>query len=202
MSKESNKTIVYSALEVANICGVVNQTAINWIRNGYLRAFCTPGGQYRVYLDDLVDCMTKRKMRIPEELLQYTSSDKDNVNILIVDDDKGLNMVLSKFFEREMPQAKITQVYNGFDAGAELAKKTTNVVLLDLNLPGVDGYDICHRINTSEKFGKPSVFVITASQDKETEDKLTRMGAQGFFKKPLDLVKIVEAVKTKLESEK
>ena len=55
MNKDSNKTIVYSALEVANICGVVNQTAINWIRNGYLKAFSTPGGQYRIYLDDLVD---------------------------------------------------------------------------------------------------------------------------------------------------
>ncbi|MDR2747514.1 MAG: histidine kinase, partial [Treponema sp.] len=32
---------MYSALEVANICGVVNQTAINWIRNGYLKAFVT-----------------------------------------------------------------------------------------------------------------------------------------------------------------
>ena len=53
MSKDSRKTIVYSALEVANICGVVNQTAINWIRNGYLKAFSTPGGQYRVYQDDL-----------------------------------------------------------------------------------------------------------------------------------------------------
>ena len=55
MSKDINKTIVYSALEVANICGVVNQTAINWIRNGYLKAFSTPGGQYRIYLDDYYD---------------------------------------------------------------------------------------------------------------------------------------------------
>ena len=53
MSKDSSRTIVYSALEVANICGVVNQTAINWIRNGYLKAFSTPGGQYRVYLDEI-----------------------------------------------------------------------------------------------------------------------------------------------------
>ena len=34
MVKKTKKTTVYSALEVANICGVVNQTAINWIHNG------------------------------------------------------------------------------------------------------------------------------------------------------------------------
>ena len=56
MNKDSNKTIVYSALEVANICGVVNQTAINWIRNGYLKAFSTPGGQYRIYLENSCRC--------------------------------------------------------------------------------------------------------------------------------------------------
>ena len=65
MSKEFEKTIVYSALEVANICGVANQTAINWIRNGYLKAYSTPGGQYRVYADDLVGFMSDRNMRVP-----------------------------------------------------------------------------------------------------------------------------------------
>ena len=96
MSKDINKTIVYSALEVANICGVVNQTAINWIRNGYLTAFSTPGGQYRVYLEDLIEFMNKRNMKIPAELLETQSTmKKQDVSILVVDDDKGLNQVVS-----------------------------------------------------------------------------------------------------------
>ena len=66
MSGSKNEK-VYSALEVAKICGVVNQTAINWIKAGYLKAFCTPGGQYRVYPEDLADFMTKRNMKLPEE---------------------------------------------------------------------------------------------------------------------------------------
>ena len=51
MGKEDaiKKSVVYSAMEVAKICGVVNQTAINWIRNNYLKASTTPGGQFRVY---------------------------------------------------------------------------------------------------------------------------------------------------------
>ena len=62
MNKEEKKPVVYSALEVANICGVVNQTAINWIRSNYLKAFKTPGGQFRVYPDDLADFMVSRNM--------------------------------------------------------------------------------------------------------------------------------------------
>ncbi|MBP5251612.1 MAG: helix-turn-helix domain-containing protein, partial [Treponema sp.] len=54
MGKTEKNSHVYSALEVAKICGVVNQTAINWIKNGYLKAFKTPGGQFRVYPEDLL----------------------------------------------------------------------------------------------------------------------------------------------------
>ena len=54
MARKEKKVRTFSALEVADICGVVNQTAINWIRNGFLKAFMTPGGQYRVYLEDLL----------------------------------------------------------------------------------------------------------------------------------------------------
>ena len=53
MGKKEKKVRIFSALEVADICGVVNQTAINWIKNGFLKAFMTPGGQYRVYAEDL-----------------------------------------------------------------------------------------------------------------------------------------------------
>ncbi len=60
MSRSDKKVNIFSALEVANICGVVNQTAINWIRNGHLKAFTTPGGQYRIYAEDLVDFLNAR----------------------------------------------------------------------------------------------------------------------------------------------
>ncbi|HUW42488.1 MAG TPA: helix-turn-helix domain-containing protein, partial [Rectinemataceae bacterium] len=68
MSKSAKKVRIFSALEVANLCGVVNQTAINWIRNGYLKAFTTPGGQYRIYAEDLTEFLDSRGMRIPPEL--------------------------------------------------------------------------------------------------------------------------------------
>ena len=70
MAKNEKKVRIFSALEVANICGVVNQTAINWIKSNYLKAFMTPGGQYRVYSEDLYQFLKSRGMRVPEELEQ------------------------------------------------------------------------------------------------------------------------------------
>lgn len=67
----SKKIKVYSALEIAKMCGVVNQTVINWIRQGHIEAFKTPGGQYRVYPDVLCSFMESNGMRIPEDLQQH-----------------------------------------------------------------------------------------------------------------------------------
>ena len=98
MQDKTNKPVVFSALEVANICGVVNQTAINWIKGGHLKAFTTPGGQYRVYPDDLAEFMKERDMRIPDELAKHcTGVTVAKKSILVVDDDRGLNTVITSY---------------------------------------------------------------------------------------------------------
>ena len=102
MAKKTSKTTVYSALEVANICGVVNQTAINWIRNGHLKAFSTPGGQYRVYKEDLLQFMAERNMRLPDD------SEENTFSVLIVDDEKIEEPYLG---ERMAPQSTPTEFF-------------------------------------------------------------------------------------------
>ena len=59
MNQKSKRVKYFSALEVANICGVVNQTVINWIKAGYLKAYMTPGGQFRVSPEDLVQLLVE-----------------------------------------------------------------------------------------------------------------------------------------------
>ncbi len=197
MSKEFEKTIVYSALEVANICGVANQTAINWIRNGYLKAYSTPGGQYRVYADDLVKFMTERNMRVPENLASLCNT-SSNSSILVVEDDMGLNTVLHQYLSKEFSGAQIYQAFDGFEAGALMTSKKPSVVVLDLNLPGVDGFELCKKINSSDDFGNPAIIVITALQDSGIEDKIQEMNAVAFFRKPVVLDELSQAIKAAL----
>src|SRR5574344_318391 len=199
MSKNSDKPAVFSALEVANICGVVNQTAINWIRSDYLKAFKTPGGQFRVYPDDLAAFMTNRNMRIPQSLLDVCISKNFASNsILIVDDDSGLNTVIAKYIEKKFDGMQIYQAFDGFDAGAQMAEKRPRIVILDLDLPGVDGFDLCRRINEGTNFGKPAIIVITALGESDGETRVKQLGAKNFFKKPLNLVDIAAAVTNSL----
>jgi excisionase family DNA binding protein len=193
MGKDSsNKRIqIYSALEVANMCGVVNQTAINWIRNGYLKAFNTPGGQYRIYKDDLLQFIEKRGMRVPDALVESVEPEADWKSIIIIDDDFGLNNAIAAYISKNLPNLTIHQSMDGFDAGAQLVEKKPGFVILDLALPGVNGQEICKRIKTDPAFGRPYIIVITALEDEG-------LGADRFFRKPLVLSKISEAIESAL----
>ena len=197
MAKKSDKPEVFSALEVANICGVVNQTAINWIKSGHLKAFTTPGGQYRVYPDDLAQFMKSRNMRVSDELAAKCSlADESNKSILIVDDDRGLNSVIARFFQKKYEDTglEILQAFDGFEAGVLMSEKHPDVLILDLDLPGVDGFSLCKRIRDDAGFAKTLIIVVTALEDSDVENRVKELGVKHFFKKPLNLSELSEAM--------
>ena len=190
MSKNGKKVRIFSALEVANICGVVNQTAINWIKNNHLKAFTTPGGQYRIYAEDLLEFLESRGMRIPEELIEATK-DSDKRCVLIVDDDEDLNNMLRELLIRKIPEFDIEQAFDGFEAGQLLAERRPSAVVLDIDLPGVNGHKLCTKLKSDDNLGSPAVISISG-MDAETEGKqILEEGADAFFSKPLDFDSLV-----------
>lgn len=198
MSKGEDKPIVYSALEVANICGVVNQTAINWIKSGHLKAFTTPGGQFRVYPDDLVVFMKQRKMRIPDDVLVVCTQNAEGtrkVKVLFVDDDDSFNNVSISLMKKTLPQVEFYQAFDGFEAGTMLVRKQPDCLILDLNLPGINGMKICQTVKTSEAFGKPEIIVVTSLEDQDVEENCRKLGVKYYFKKPVFIPELATAVK-------
>lgn len=200
MARKEKKVRTFSALEVADICGVVNQTAINWIRNGFLKAFMTPGGQYRVYLEDLLAFLTARGMRIPPELTDKGGDDLSWQRILVVDDDETINGLIKKYFARKLPSYEVRQAFDGFEAGTLLSEWKPGIVVLDINLPGVDGHRLCRRIkgggpqSPPPAAPSPVVIAITGLTDGSVEESIMRDGADAFFPKPLDLEKLKDRI--------
>jgi two-component system OmpR family response regulator len=199
MAKNGKKIKIYSALEVANICGVVNQTAINWIKSGHLKAFITPGGQYRVYTDDLIAFLEGRGMRIPDELENVAEEKLSWKDILVVDDDKELNNMLKRFLDRKFPECKIHQAFDGFEAGQIMTESVPAVILLDINLPGIDGHKLCQKLKSDGAGESPSIIAITGMNDPVEEQEMMKNGADAFFAKPLDLERLNQTMNELME---
>lgn len=194
MARNAKKVRIFSALEVANICGVVNQTAINWIKNGHLKAFTTPGGQYRIYAEELRKFLSSRGMRIPEEL-QKLAQGGTNQRILVVDDNRELNDLLRDFLKQRIPDYEILQALDGFDAGRLLTTEHPAVVILDIALPGLDGHKLCRTIKEDPSLENPIVIAISGLDDPREREQILAEGADLFFPKPIDFDTFVDALK-------
>jgi excisionase family DNA binding protein len=191
MGRNDRRVRIYSALEVANLCGVVNQTAINWVKGGHLKAFTTPGGQYRVYAEDLIAFLDERKMRVPSELGAEPNVDVDASLILVVDDDPDLNTILKRMLERKIPGVSAAQALDGFEAGRIIAERRPALVFLDFDLPGINGKSLCSRIRSDPSIGKPSVISMTGIDTEKMREEMLEAGADDFFAKPLDFEAVI-----------
>lgn len=191
MTKRVKKVRIFSALEVANICGVVNQTAINWIKNNHLKAFTTPGGQYRIYSEDLLEFLDSRGMRVPEELSNAVSGLSKRKKVIIIDDDKDLNEMMKLIFVRKLEKFDFIQAFDGFEAGKLLISEKPDAVILDIDLPGVNGHLLCTKIKEDKDLNSPVVISISGLNDTLEEEKILSEGADAFFTKPLDFDNLI-----------
>jgi len=205
MAKSGRRVRIFSALEVANICGVVNQTAINWIRNGHLKAFTTPGGQYRIYAKDLSAFLDKRGMGASGEVLQVMMENADWNTILIAagqsDNDKLKNGIGKLFSEYA-----IIQAFDWFEIGRKITEEKPGFILLDAELSGVDIQKFIGTVKNDPFFGRPYVLLLTDGQTKETgshgqagdnaNSAESRRGIPDVvLSKPLDFGKFEAAIK-------
>jgi len=189
MAKGGRRVRIFSALEVANICGVVNQTAINWIRNGHLKAFTTPGGQYRIYAKDLSAFLDKRGMSASGEVLQVMMENAD-WNTFMIAADQSVNDALRVDIGRLFPDYTIVQASDWFEIGRKFAETKPGFVLLDAELPGVSISRFIHTVKNDPFFGRPNILLLTDGQrtgDSSPPDVV--------LTKPLDIGKLEEAMR-------
>ena len=113
--------------------------------------------------------------------------------ILIVDDDENIAELISLYMTKECFETKI--VYDGESALNEAASFMPDLILLDLMLPGIDGYQVCREIRQ-----KSQTPIIMLSAKGEVFDKVLglELGADDYLEKPFDTKELVARVKAVL----
>lgn len=113
--------------------------------------------------------------------------------ILIVDDDENIAELISLYLTKEFFDTKI--VYDGESALREFEYFSPNLIILDLMLPGIDGYRVCREIRKTS-----TVPIIMLSAKSESFDKVLglELGADDYMIKPFDSKELVARVKAVL----
>ncbi len=113
--------------------------------------------------------------------------------ILIVDDDENIAELISLYMTKECFETKI--VYDGESALREAESFSPDLILLDLMLPGIDGYQVCREVRQ-----KAQTPIIMLSAKGEVFDKVLglELGADDYLEKPFDTKELVARVKAVL----
>ncbi len=113
--------------------------------------------------------------------------------ILIVDDDENIAQLISLYLTKECFETRI--VYDGESALQEMNSFSPDLILLDLMLPGIDGYQVCREVRQ-----KSQIPIIMLSAKGEVFDKVLglELGADDYLEKPFDTKELVARVKAVL----
>lgn len=111
--------------------------------------------------------------------------------IVLVDDDTDTRELLAELLEDE--GYTVTTAKNGADALSKLTESSMpRLIILDLNMPELDGPDFAHRLLMQPTFGRVPVLVVSGSPTGRQQAAL--MGADAFMEKPLQLAELLEQI--------
>ena len=121
-------------------------------------------------------------------------------NILVVDDEKDIRESLRGILEDE--GYKVAVAESGEACLAQLKNRSSEVVLLDIWLPGMDGLETLEQIRQLQLEEMPEVVMISGHGSIETAVKATKLGAFDFLEKPLSLERTLIVLKNAFEAHK
>ena len=117
--------------------------------------------------------------------------------VLVVDDEPNIVMSLRFLMEREGFQVEVAPT--GEAALAALDQAPADLVLLDVMMPELDGFEVCQRIRNNPAWHKTKVVMLTAKGRDVERDKGLALGADAYVTKPFSTRELVARVKQMLE---
>jgi two-component system OmpR family response regulator len=174
-----------STTHVAVLLGVSGQTIANWIDQGQLRAGRTPGGHRRVEAKDLLAFLEAHGLPVPDELVERP------LTLLVVEDDPQVGPWLVMRLKAARPDLRVLLAQDGFQAGELVAVERPHTVLLDIYLPGLDGFEVCRRLKVRRETAATTVIAMSANNTPEVRETILAAGAIAFLPKPVDFSRLL-----------
>ncbi len=129
-----------------------------------------------------------------------TLPDDDNgQRILLVDDEADIVLFITRLLNRHMPDIRVFTASSGPDGLALARTEQPDTILLDLNMPGMDGFEVCRRLKADEWTRRIPIVIFTGMQtDSASRIKGLNMGADAFLTKPIRGAELVSQLKVML----
>lgn len=121
------------------------------------------------------------------------------IKILIVDDEPSI--IVPVQFLMEQNGYDVMVAFSGEEAMEIIAGKKVDLILLDIMLPVIDGFEVCQRVRENPQWNKIKIILLTALGSDANVEKGLALGADAYITKPFSNIEIVDKVKELLKSD-
>jgi len=174
--------------EAAELLMVAPATLRIWADKGLIHAHTTAGGHRRFLKEELV------RFQLAHQQTDSRAKRGGGLRLLIVDDDKALTRYLCSLLG-EYREITTATAHDGFSAGQMIHTFRPDTLLLDLMMPGLDGFQVCSQIKGHLHTRAIRVIAMTGFPSPENHERILAAGAESCLNKPLDETLLLSTLK-------
>ncbi len=178
--------------EAAEYCAVTRMTMWRWVKSGKINASVTPGGHHKIHIEDLEAFSRENGMQF------LADKHFPPVKILIVDDDSLIQKSLTKLFSSHGYETQTAS--DGFKSGVKAVQFMPDIIIMDLIMPGMDGFEACSFLKKNSKTSHIKICALTGYDSKENKKAIIKAGADAYLVKPVDNDILLSKIKELLNS--
>ena len=117
--------------------------------------------------------------------------------VLLVDDNEQ-NLELLEVYMEDLPEVRVVTARNGLEAMAKVAEESPELILLDIMMPKMSGFEVCKRIKSDPKTRDIIVVMVTALNETSDVERAAECGTDDYISKPIERKALVNLVRSLL----
>ena len=168
--------------QIAAECQVTIPTVKRWIREGYLAAFQTAGGHFRITDEEFRRFQDFHGMPGARGGAEGETLPK----ILIVDDDVALLETLWEALSVHH-RYKVEVAQDGYEGLIKMGSFAPDLLVLDIKMPGLNGFQVCRRVKADPATRGTRILAMSGHATAATREQIIEAGADGFLEKPIGI---------------
>jgi len=156
-----------------------------------LKAYRTPGGHYRVSVEEFRRFVREHDLPEHENIPGVAMPNR----VLVADDENTMLMAVSDALKAEIPELEIESAQDGYEACLKAGAFNPRVVILDLLMPNMNGFEACQALKNAHSPVRPKIIAITGYPEDGNVERIVECGADCCLVKPFDMDELVDKVK-------
>ncbi len=145
-----------------------------------------------VLILDVPDLWQARRVRIAEDSYAASVTSSDQVTVMVVDDSMTVRNVMGRDLQNNGFEVILAK--DGVDAIEQLRHTVPDIMLVDLEMPRMDGFELTRRVRVDDNLREVPILIITSRAGSRHREQATRLGANGYMSKPYRLDDLVRSI--------